>query len=402
MAKTRTLVVGVLVGLALLGLLAGFALPVARAAGTTDQLALNKERLAHVRDLIEQAKAKEAVLNAEVDSYDTKLNAIGGELAQLQAKIDVVEARLAETEARLAKLRARLRAKIGELHLAEARLAWQQAVFERRIAQTYKNGDIGYLDVLLGSADFQDLISRVEFVRQLVGSDNALVGRLTAARAQVAAQKKAIAVTTAARAAAEARLKDQDAELAALKVKVVTRQQAVRAARQAKAGALAQVAKTREGYEQQEAQLLAESRQLQAIIAGAGSTGHGTGSMMWPVNGPVTSGFGWRVHPIFHVRKFHTGIDIAAAYGTAIHAADSGVVIFASTMTGYGNVIIIDHGKGISTLYAHQRNFAVGSGATVGKGQVIGYVGTTGYSTGPHLHFEVRVDGNPVDPLRYL
>jgi murein DD-endopeptidase MepM/ murein hydrolase activator NlpD len=402
MAKTRTLVVGVLVGLALLGLLAGFALPVARAASTTDQLALNKERLAHMRDLIEQAKAKEAVLNAEVDSYDAKLNAIGGELAQLQAKIDVVEARLAKTEVRLAKLRARLRAKIGELHLAEARLAWQQAVFERRIAQTYKNGDIGYLDVLLGSADLQDLISRVEFVRQLVGSDNALVGRLTAARAQVAAQKKAIAVTTAARAAAEARLKDQNAELAALKVKVVARQQGVQAARQIKAGALAQVAKTRKGYEQQEAQLLAESRQLQAIISGAGSTGHGTGSMMWPVNGPVTSGFGWRVHPVFHVRKFHTGIDIAAAYGTAIHAADSGVVIFASTMTGYGNVIIIDHGKGISTLYAHQRNFAVGDGATVGKGRVIGYVGTTGYSTGPHLHFEVRVDGNPVDPLRYL
>ena len=131
------------------------------------------------------------------------------------------------------------------------------------------------------------------------------------------------------------------------------------------------------------------------MIAGAGGTGKGTGQMVWPVNGPVTSTFGWRIHPIFKVRKFHTGIDIAAGSGTPIAAADSGAVIFAGWMTGYGNVVVIDHGKGISTLCAHMSSIAVGNGATVARGQTVGAVGTTGYSTGPHLHFEVRVDGQP-------
>jgi murein DD-endopeptidase MepM/ murein hydrolase activator NlpD len=123
--------------------------------------------------------------------------------------------------------------------------------------------------------------------------------------------------------------------------------------------------------------------------------------MQWPVAGPVTSPFGWRIHPIFHVRKFHTGVDIGAGYGSPIHAADGGRVIYATWMSGYGNTTIIDHGSGISTLYAHQSTILISSGS-VTKGQVIGYVGATGYATGPHLHFEVRINGNPVDPLGYL
>ena len=135
-------------------------------------------------------------------------------------------------------------------------------------------------------------------------------------------------------------------------------------------------------------------------MAGNGD-GKATGVMQWPVAGPVTSPFGWRIHPIFHVRKFHTGIDIGAGYGTPIHAADGGRVIYATWMSGYGNTTIIDHGNGISTLYAHQSSILISSGS-VTKGQVIGYVGATGYATGPHLHFEVRVNGNPVNPLGYL
>jgi murein DD-endopeptidase MepM/ murein hydrolase activator NlpD len=123
---------------------------------------------------------------------------------------------------------------------------------------------------------------------------------------------------------------------------------------------------------------------------------------MWPVSGPVVSPFGWRIHPILHYRKMHTGIDIAVGYGVPIHAADSGTVIYATWMGGYGNVIILDHGRGISTLYAHQSSLAVGAGAHVGRGQVIGYVGSTGFSTGPHLHFEVRLIGTTVDPMGYL
>ena len=116
----------------------------------------------------------------------------------------------------------------------------------------------------------------------------------------------------------------------------------------------------------------------------------------------MVSPFGWRIHPILGYRKFHTGIDIAVGYGVPIHSAGAGTVIYATWMGGYGNVIIVDHGDGLSTLYAHQSSLAVGNGARVARGQTVGYVGSTGFSTGPHLHFEVRVNGNPVDPMGYL
>jgi murein DD-endopeptidase MepM/ murein hydrolase activator NlpD len=378
--------------------------PAASAATAQDELNLARQKLVHARALIAAAKAKESKLNGQVGAYDARLNAIGGELAALQAKLAAVEAKLVKTRAELTRLRSRLRAKVRELRRAEAELRWQREVFVRRVVESYKTGDVDYIDVLLGSADWEDLVTRFRLVRQLVGNDNLLVTQLDTARREVARQKASLAELTAAKAAAEAELSDRQAELATLKAQVVAKQQAVLAARHAKELTLAQVVQTRKGYEQQEQELLAESRRLQTIIAGSSGSGtvHGTGRLVWPVSGPVVSGFGWRIHPIFHTRKFHTGIDIGAGYGTPIHAADSGTVIYAAGMSGYGNVIVIDHGGGLSTLYAHQSGFAVGTGAGVSRGQVIGYVGMTGFTTGPHLHFEVRVGGSPVDPMGYL
>ncbi len=155
---------------------------------------------------------------------------------------------------------------------------------------------------------------------------------------------------------------------------------------------------------QQEDQLLAQSQTLTDIINGASGGGQGTGSMVWPAGNRslVTSPFGWRIHPILGVKRLHTGIDIGVGYGTAIVAVDSGKVIYAAAMSGYGNTTIVDHGGGVSSLYAHQASLAASYGVSVRRGQVIGYVGSTGFSTGPHLHFEVRSGGNPVDPLGYL
>ncbi len=399
----RQALIAAAAGLLGLALVAAHA-PAASAANAQDELNLTRQKLVHARALIAAAKAKEGKLNGQVDAYDGRLNAIGGELAALQAKLAAVEAKLAKTRAELTRLRSRLRAKVRELRQAEAELRWQREVFVRRVVESYKTGDVDYIDVLLGSADWEDLVTRFRLVRQLVGNDNLLVTQLDAARREVARQKASLAELTAAKAAAEAELSDRQAELASLKAQVVAKQQAVLAARHAKELTLAQVVQTRKGYEQQEQELLAESRRLQTIITGSSGSGtvHGTGRLVWPVSGPVVSGFGWRIHPIFHTRKFHTGIDIGVGYGTAIHAADSGTVIYAAGMSGYGNVIVIDHGGGLSTLYAHQSGFAVGMGAGVSRGQVIGYVGMTGYTTGPHLHFEVRVGGSPVDPMGYL
>jgi murein DD-endopeptidase MepM/ murein hydrolase activator NlpD len=126
-----------------------------------------------------------------------------------------------------------------------------------------------------------------------------------------------------------------------------------------------------------------------------------SGRFIRPVEGRITSGYGMRVHPIFKVRKMHTGIDIAAPTGTPIHAADSGVVVEAGYIRGYGYTVIIDHGGGVATLYAHCSAILVAVGQEVKQGQIIARVGSTGYSTGPHLHFEVRINGEPVNPLSY-
>jgi murein DD-endopeptidase MepM/ murein hydrolase activator NlpD len=236
-----------------------------------------------------------------------------------------------------------------------------------------------------------------------VRSDNSMVGDLTSSRDAVAVEKREVADQTAVAMRLRDEVKQKSDQLAALKAEQIATQASTKGARRAKAQALAGVEKNLNAWEAQEAVLATESQGLAGVIQGLAGNGDGkaTGVLQWPVVGPVTSPFGWRIHPIFHVRKFHTGIDIGVGYGTPIHAADGGRVIYATWMTGYGNTTIIDHGSGISTLYAHQSSILISSGS-VTKGQVIGYVGATGYATGPHLHFEVRINGNPVNPLGYL
>ncbi len=132
-----------------------------------------------------------------------------------------------------------------------------------------------------------------------------------------------------------------------------------------------------------------------------GYSGKWSGHFLKPVPGGIGSGFGMRYHPILHYFRMHTGVDLHASYGEPVHAADKGLVVFADWRGGYGRCVIIDHGSGYATVYAHMSSFDVSSGQTVSRGQVIGRVGSTGLSTGPHLHFEVRINGTPVNPLNY-
>ena len=128
----------------------------------------------------------------------------------------------------------------------------------------------------------------------------------------------------------------------------------------------------------------------------------GSGIFIWPVNGPITSPFGYRIHPVLGRRIFHSGIDIGVDYGTPVHAAAAGVVVEADWMGGYGNAVLIDHGNGLSTIYGHNTSLTVSAGQTVSQGQIIAYSGATGMATGPHVHFEVRLNGTPVNPMNYL
>lgn len=353
--------------------------------------------------LIEQAEQKKSGLSKKIADLDKRLSQIESKLSSLGEKIDVVSTKLEKQQARYEALHEELREKQRELKRAEIELAWQQKVFDARVVEAYKMGDVDYLDVLVDSHGFDDFITRLQFVKRLVDSDDNLVGDLTDARNEVKTQKHEVLLDTREARAIRDELKEHNDELQALEAEQLAAEAAVKADRKAKNKALGDVENDIRAWEAQEAQLASESQGLAGVIVGMQGDGDGraTGSMTWPCSGSLSSPFGWRIHPIFGVRKMHTGIDIGAGYGTPIRAADGGRVIYASWMSGYGNTIIVDHGGGISTLYAHQSQIAI-SGGPVSRGQVIGYVGSTGYSTGPHLHFEVRINGNPVDPMGYL
>ena len=385
--------------------LAAVALALAGAVATSVRAETAAElqgKLQDARGKIDAAKKHKASLSEQIGDLDGRLAAIQRRLDGLGDQIAAVEERLSVTRDKLRILRKELRLKKLELAEAQAELELEQRNFAERAVLSYKSEDLDYVDVLLASSDFEDLISRVNVIHDLLGGNNALVGGLETTRDKVDAEKRSIAKREGDVAAAALVLQEKSDELTALRAAQAASQAAAIAVRRQKTGALKGVNQDLAELERQEDQLLAESQALTGVITGSTGSGQGTGSLSWPVSGPVTSPFGWRIHPILGYKKFHTGIDIGVGYGTPIHAADGGAVIYATWMGGYGNVIIVDHGDGLSTLYAHQSSLAVGTGARVTRGQTIGYVGSTGFSTGPHLHFEVRVNGNPVDPMGYL
>jgi murein DD-endopeptidase MepM/ murein hydrolase activator NlpD len=385
------------------------ALPAARSAAITpadarNQYQANQKRLADVRHRIEQYKQREQGLNGEITALDSRLTAIDTQLADLQTRITTVQTDLATTKVKLAEKRAELELKRQELAAARARLAWQETVFQDRLVSVYKAGGVSFVDVIVAAKGFADLVERMKLAGELVGSDNSMVGALQAARDEVALQEQAAAQDEADIAAMATRLQKQNDKLVALQAAMKVKQAEALAARQAKSQTLTAVATNRKAWEAQQSQLQAESAQLAAIIKGdsGGGGGKSTGSMIWPVNGPITSPFGWRTNPIFNTPEFHSGIDIGVSLGTSILAADGGTVLSISWWDGGGNVTVIQHANNIATVYMHQASFAVSPGQVVGRGEVIGYVGMTGWTTGPHLHFEVRVNGTPVDPMGYL
>lgn len=388
-----TIVRRLIVVTALLALALGL-VPVLAGAAPTD--------LEKTREKIKTAKKRKASLKDQIASLDGRLTAIDDELARLGDQIGAVRQKLTVTEEKLDLLQQQLTLKRQELRRAQDKLVLERDNFEERVVIAYKTDDLSYVDVVLASSSFEDLLSRVSVVRNLISGNDALVGGLEATRDQVAREKRAVAEKERGVQKAVDDLEAQNAQLAALQAAQAAQKAASLTLRKQKNGQLKKVTSNLALLEQQENQLLAESQSLTGVIAGAQGAGGGTGELIWPVNAPVVSPFGYRIHPILHYRKLHTGIDLAAGYGTPIRASDSGSVIYATWMGGYGNVIIIDHGRGISTLYAHQSSLAAGSGAHVSRGQVIGYVGSTGFSTGPHLHYEVRLNGNPVDPMGYL
>jgi murein DD-endopeptidase MepM/ murein hydrolase activator NlpD len=315
----------------------------------------------------QQASVKDQMKDLDYRSnvLDTNLTKVSHDLRVMQDQLTTAKNNLDELENELAK---------------------RKALVAERVNSVYMQGELTYLDLLFNAQTFREFINHAFYLNLIFEKDQELFQSISVKKLQVEEDEQKLQFSVTAIASSREKLKEQQAEVASV--------------RQEKAALIRVIARDKALTEQQYQEILEESRRVsQFLQTTSGYTGKWTGRFLKPVPGRIGSGFGMRMHPIAHVYRMHTGVDIGAAYGTPIHAGGDGKVVSAGWRGGYGNAVIIDHGGGVATLYAHCSHFAVSVGEIVKAGQVIAYVGSTGYSTGPHLHFEVRVHGEPVDPL---
>ena len=350
-----------------------------------DELEEKQQQLNSVQQQIEAQQRKAELARRKEQSIAEQLRAIQQELDTAEDEYETVNDQLENTEQHI-------KANVELSNRLTKKLEVQTKTLHRRIRDIYKNGQVNYLDVLLGAKDFNDFVGRMDILKKILAYDNALIQGTKADRETLRKAKE--------------QLEADRAKIVELRKLAAAKREQVAERRQERRGVLNAATYERETAERAYRELIETSRQIEQMIkriqSGEKNIGGSTGTMTWPAEGEITSPFGWRVHPIFGTQRLHTGIDIGADYGDAIRAADGGVVIHADWMGGYGNAVIIDHGNGISTLYAHNSQLLVSEGQTVAKGQTVARCGSTGYSTGPHLHFEVRHNGSPVNPLNYL
>ncbi len=351
-------------------------------------------------DELSDAIAKRQQLEQQRNQNRSLLNQLTFSADKIKRQIDNLNSQIVQTTADLSQKQAAYRQAQQAVSESEAVLAEKQhqldqrrAALRQRVRGIYENGQISYLEVLFDSSDLEDFVTRVEYLSHLVANDRQLLNNIQTVKEQVTKKTE--------------ELKQRRDQAAALQVQAAKAKSDL----DGKKSEL-QIAMNQNKQQQQElfddiTKSEADSKALADKIRGlqAARKGGVIGTITtWPLPGhyEISSPFGWRTHPVTGEKKLHTGIDIPAPAGTEIRAAGAGVVIFAGWYGSYGNSIIIDHGGGISTLYAHQSKFAVQVNEQVKANQVIGNVGSTGLSTGPHLHFEVRVGGNPTDPLQYF
>ncbi len=362
-------------------------------------------RLQAVQAKIASAEQRERELAADIAS-------VNGQIRDLASQVGVVSVRLAPLERDLALHKEKLD-RLNELYRVQTeRFEFYRheydALIERlgnRLIDLYEGGEQGSLEVLLSARSFSDLISQADYIQAVGVQDKNISGQAGTAKQRVHEQREHTKRFRALAAAETRTIAIRTSQVRALRDQLLASKNRLAAARAAKRESLRNVAESKQEYLHEAAGLAQASATLSSQIQSAqssnsysppGDTTPSAAGFIWPVNGPVTSGFGMRWG------RMHEGIDIGVGSGTPIHAAASGRVVYSGWMDGYGNLVAIDHGRGISTAYGHQSSIAVGNGQIVTQGQVIGYVGCTGHCFGPHLHFEVRINGSPVDPLGYL
>lgn len=389
---------------AAIALLGAIGAPTAPAgAGPEQRLQDIERRRAKIEARLEQAEQRGSALSSRIRVLDDKRARVEARVRSLDDRLEALDARLDKVRAELTRAQAELARLYSELDEIRRRLDWRVEVFEQRAVAAYQAGPAAAIEGLLSAESFSDLVDRYTYYESALEVDSRLVREIEAL--ERATENKTEAAERKRDEIAEHKL-TLERDRAAL-AQVRGKRAAVLAARRSivsqKKDLLSRVTARRDRLRALSEQLARESAHIQLLLSGfSGRVPSGGGQLLWPVSGPVTSDFGWRTSPISHTREFHAGIDIAAPYGARVHAADDGVVVFVGAMSGYGNVVAVDHGGGLATTYNHLSASYVAEGERVARGASIAAVGCTGYCTGPHLHFEVRINGRPVDPLPYL
>ena len=377
--------------------------------GTPAYIMAEDEDLTNQLDSIQQQVNQQ---NAAKADAETVIGSVSEQLRQIEEQLRQATAELGTIKEQRVAVENDITLNERQLSEAQKRLEGRESVFYKRVRDIYINGRLSYLDVVIGSKDFSDFANRLEVLKRIIDSDITLINEIKKERAEIEAHKQKLEADRAKLVELE---KAALAKQAEIEQKKAERNVVLQKAQNDRATAMQAIEELNASSAQVSAMLkerqAARAAAAAAAAAAAQSSGgqgasdnwvQGTGQLGWPVSGEITSPYGYRVHPIWGTTIYHSGIDIGVDEGTPVHAADGGVVVWSGWMGGYGYAVVIDHGNGLSTLYGHNSELAVDEGQSVAKGQVISYAGSTGNSTGPHVHFEVRVNGDPVDPMGYL
>jgi murein DD-endopeptidase MepM/ murein hydrolase activator NlpD len=378
---------------------------VAPAAGDDieEQKAVVDARIAALQAEIASANAQEGVLTSQLSAVVAELSAAQDAVVEAQSSLGALEAELAAEQDRLAELTALLERQTRRLERLQAEFERAVAILESRVRAIYIEEPPDVLSFLVSASSFDDLIDNVEFLGRIGAQDRFIARHVESAKLRAAAERRATANTQRLAAATVSVISARTDEARSVRDRLAADRDTLAAARQLKKSAVVSSRESREEYLAEVDALAAQSAALAEAIRGsqaqAGSSGTGAPSaagLIWPVDGVVVSGFGMRWG------RMHEGIDITASTGTPIRAAAAGTIIHAGWLGGYGNLVVVDHGNGLATAYAHASAILVVVGQAVSQGETVSLVGSTGNSSGPHLHFEVRVNGVAVDPLLYL
>ena len=400
MARRMSRRLGLLLIVAALPLALWGALPMLSGAESPQSI---QNKIDSKKQQIDAHKGRERVLTSDISAATNRINALQGDITQLQTKQVRLESDLAAKREELAEIQEDLRRERLRLARLRERLAEARALLADRLVQIYKSDPPDVVTVVLESDGFRDLLERAEFMERASKDDARIIDRVTKTKLETAASEARLEKLEKRAEEVAKAIEGQVQEVVSVKTTLVNRRNSFQSVRADKATMLASVRGSRQELEEDVASLQKEQAAIIARLQGSSSPAAGPiqssgGPWIWPVSGTITS-------PFCEVRSYescHPGIDIAVPSGTPIRAAAGGRVAIAGWVGGYGNYTCIQHSASLSSCYGHQSSIGVSVGQQVSQGQVIGLSGSTGNSTGPHLHFEVRINGSPVDPLGYL